>query len=67
MVEYYSAVEWKEVPTRMDLESVMLREKPDPEGHTLSDPTHRRSLEESDPQTRSRWWGQGLGERMGSQ
>lgn len=33
----------------------------------MSDPNHRRSLEESDAQTRSRWWGQGLGEGMGSQ
>ena len=30
----------------------------------MSDSTHRRSLEESDPQ---RWWGQGVGDGMGSQ
>ena len=26
-------------------------------GHKPSDSTHRRSLEESDPETGSRWWG----------
>lgn len=52
----------------MDLEKRdAQREEPDPKGHTLSDPTHRRSLEESDSQTRSRWWGLELWGEDGSQ
>lgn len=39
-------------------------EKPGTEGHTLSDSTHRSSLEESEPQ---RSCGQGVGEGMGNQ
>ena len=30
-------------------------------GHVPYDSTHRRSLEEPDPETGSRWWGQGRG------
>ena len=39
--------------------------KPDPEGHTLSDSTHGRSLEESDPQRQE--LDGGVGEERGSQ
>lgn len=56
-------------PTWMDLENVMpVREwsQTQKDIHCLI-PLTGGPLEESDSQTRSRWWGQGLGERMGSQ
>ena len=67
ILEYYSALKKKEVltpPTLWpNLEDMMLSERSQTQKdrHTHTDSTHRRSLEESDPETASRWWGQGGG------
>ena len=69
LMEYYSATKRMEILTPatmwLNLEDMRLREA-DTEGHTLSDSTHRRSLEESNPQRQevdggARGWGRGWG------
>ena len=68
--DYHSVTKRDEVlpltATWMDLEDMMLSERSQTQD-THFDFTHRRSLEVSDPETGSWWWGQGLGEGMGSQ
>ena len=49
----------------MSLEKTIFRETRSRRTHT--DSTHRRSLEESDPETGSIWWGHQLGVGLGSQ
>ena len=51
----------------MNLVDVMLGERSRHRRQILSDSTHRRSLEESDPETGSIWWGHQLGVGLGSQ